>query len=80
MIPEFTRARSQLLLKQPFFGTLCLRLKPIETEDIPTAGTDGKRLLYNPKFFLNMSDQQRVGLLAHEVMPVSYTHLRAHET
>ena len=80
MIPEFTRARSQLLLKQPFFGTLCLRLKPIETEDIPTAGTDGKHLLYNPKFFLNMSDQQRVGLLAHEVMHVVFMHMvRLHE-
>ena len=55
MIPEFTRARAQLLLKQPFFGTLCLRLTPIETEDIPTAGTDGKRLLYNPKFFLSLT-------------------------
>ena len=75
MIPEFTRARAQLLLKQPFFGTLCLRLTPIETEDIPTAGTDGKRLLYNPKFFLNMTDQQRVGLLAHEVMHVVFMHM-----
>ena len=77
---KFTRARSQLLLKQPFFGTLCLRLKPIETEEVPTAGTDGKRLLYNPKFFLSLTDQQRVGLLAHEVMHVVFMHMvRLHE-
>ena len=80
IIPEFTRARSQLLLKQPFFGTLCLRLKPVETEEVPTAGTDGKHLYYNRKFFLNMSDQQRVGLLAHEVMHVVFMHMvRLHE-
>ena len=77
---KFTRARSQLLLKQPFFGTLCLRLKPIETEEVPTAGTDGKRLLYNPKFFLSLTGQQRVGLLAHEVMHVVFMHMvRLHE-
>ena len=55
MIPEFTKARSRLLLDQPFFGTLCLRLKPVETEEIETAATDGKQLLYNPKFFLSLA-------------------------
>ena len=80
MLSEFTRARSQLLLKQPFFGTLCLRLKPVETEDIPTMATDGKQLLYNPKYFLGLTDQQRVGGLAHEVMHVVFMHMvRLHE-
>ena len=75
MIPEFTKARSRLLLDQPFFGTLCLRLTPVETEEIETAATDGKQLLYNPKFFLSLAEPERVGLLAHEVMHVVLLHM-----
>ena len=71
----FTRARSSLLLKQPFFGTLCLRLGAEFTEDIPTAGTNGEKLLINPTFFLKCTAEQRVGLLAHEVMHCVYMHV-----
>ena len=71
----FTRARSSLLLKQPFFGTLCLRLGAEFTEDIPTAGTNGEKLLINPTFFLKQTHEQRVGLLAHEVMHCVYMHV-----
>ena len=71
----FTRARSTLLIMQPFFGTLCLRLGAEFTEDIPTAGTNGEKLLINPTFFLKQSPEQRVGLLAHEVMHCVYMHV-----
>ncbi len=71
----FTRARSSLLLKQPFFGTLCLRLGAEFTEDIETAATNGEKLLINPTFFLKQSAEQRVGLLAHEVMHCVYMHV-----
>ena len=52
-LAEFTKARSQLILVSPFFGTLALRLKPIADESIGTAATDGERIIYNPKWFLN---------------------------
>ena len=71
----FTRARSSLLIMQPFFGTLCLRLGAEFTEDIETAATNGEKLLINPKFFLKQTAEQRVGLLAHEVMHCVYMHV-----
>ena len=46
---KLTRARTQLLLNQPFFGTLCLRLKLVAGE-LPTMATDGRRILYAPAF------------------------------
>jgi len=46
---KLTRARVQLVLLQPFFGTLSLRLKLIP-EDLPTMATDGSRIVYNPAF------------------------------
>ena len=55
-LEEFTKARSQLILVSPFFGTLALRLKPIPDESIPTACTNGEFIKYNPKWFLKLRE------------------------
>ena len=70
----FTKARSRLILDNPFFGTLCLRLKPVETEDMPTGAVDGVHLFYNPKWFGKLRDLERIGFLAHEVMHMVLMH------
>ena len=41
---KLSRARTQLLLNQPFFGALCLRLKLSDR----TGADDGYRWLPNP--------------------------------
>ena len=77
---EYKKARTRLLLDYPFFGTLALRLKPIEDMTIPTASTNGLHLRYNPKWFLSLKELERVGLIAHEVMHVVLMHMtRRHE-
>jgi len=70
----FVKARSRLVLDSPFFGTLCLRLKPVETEDMPTGAVDGVHLFYNPTWFGKLKDLERVGFLAHEVMHMVLMH------
>jgi len=72
---EYTKARSQLILANPFFGTLALRLKPIEDESVGTAATNGEYIKYNPKWFLKLKPQERIGLIAHEVMHVALMHM-----
>ena len=72
---EYTKARSQLILNHPFFGTLALRLKPIQDESIATAATNGECIKYNPKWFLKLREHERIGLLAHEVMHVALMHM-----
>lgn len=71
----YTKARAGLILDQPFFGTLSLRLTPIENPDVSTACTDGKVIMFNPKWFLKLSSIQRIGLIAHEVMHVALLHM-----
>lgn len=71
---QMTRARANLLIEQPFFGTLAIKLKLVETEDIPTAGTDMERLVFNPKFIAKQSSHQTLGLVAHEVMHCVLSH------
>lgn len=71
---QFVRARSRLVLNNPFFGTLCLRLKPVETDQVPTGAVDGVHLFYNPVWFSKLKDLERIGFLAHEVMHMVLMH------
>src|SRR6185312_7259871 len=68
------RARVRLLLSQPFFGALCLRLKLEAAADIPTMATDGQRILFSPEFVLALSPEELEGTLAHEVMHCALGH------
>lgn len=74
MNPLFVKARSRLILDNPFFGTLCLRLKVVEWEQ-ETGATDGVHLFYNPKWFEKLTDMERIGFLAHEVLHVVFLHI-----
>jgi predicted metal-dependent peptidase len=58
---------------QPFFGTLCLRLKLIPG-DLPTMATDGTRIVYNPAFVDHLKPAELEGTLAHEVMHCALGH------
>ncbi len=63
------RARSHLLLDHPFYGTLAMRLKFIETASVKTLSVDGKHVMYNPDFINSLPDNELVkSALAHEVM------------
>ena len=70
---KLTRARVQLLLTQPFFGTLCLRLKLVPG-DLPTMATDGSRIVYNPAFVDELKPAELEGTLAHEVLHCALGH------
>lgn len=72
---KISRARTQLLLEQPFFGTLALKLKMVPNPFIPTACTDGKEMLYNPDWIDGLDMKQLRGLLAHEVMHCGNGHI-----
>jgi predicted metal-dependent peptidase len=64
------KARAQMLMDDPFFGALALKLKLLQMDDTTsTAATDGKRLIFNEKFVTKKCDTMtRKGLTFHEVM------------
>lgn len=74
---ELTEAIAALINKQPFFAVLLIDLLEIvETESVPTAGTDSRYLYVNPKWFVNSckNTAERMFVLAHEVMHVITQH------
>src|SRR5215471_13435243 len=70
---KLTRARTQLLLNQPFFGTLCLRLK-LMTGPVRTMATDGRRILYDAGFANSLPPAELEAVLAHEVLHCALGH------
>jgi predicted metal-dependent peptidase len=68
------KARAGLILQQPFFGSLALRLVVAEDKTIDTACTDGISMLYNPKFIDSLTLDETKGVIAHEVMHCACAH------
>ncbi len=81
---KIIKARAALVMKHPFFGSIVLRLRMVESKEVPTMGTDTVRLLYNPDFVKKLTHDELCAVLAHEVMHVVFMHPlrimhRAHE-
>lgn len=72
---RLTRARVQLLLKHPFFGTLALHLTPVETQSVATAAVDGTHLFFHPEWIATLTDAELLFVTAHEVLHCVLDHL-----
>ena len=69
-----TRARAALILSQPFFGALAMRLKVVEAPQIDTMVVDGVHLFYNREFVESLTFDELTGAIAHEVMHLAAGH------
>ncbi len=70
---KLSQAKVHLLLGQPFFGSLCVRLK-LAPGPVPTMATNGRQIIYNPEFVKSLAPAEIEGVLAHEVMHVALAH------
>lgn len=73
-LDKLTRARIGLILDQPFFGSLALRLQFEEFSAIPTMATDGHKIRYNPDFVDKQKPEHLKTIIAHEVMHCASGH------
>lgn len=71
---KITKARAMLIMKQPFFGSLALRLRTKEVPKLGTAAVDGRTMYYDPDFVSKLTLNQIVGMIAHEVMHCAMLH------
>lgn len=58
-----------------FFSTILFGMKFLWDESCPTAWTTGIKLGFNPRFFLSMSPEERIGVLVHEACHPAYMHI-----
>jgi len=73
------RASKSLILNEPFYGLFLIGLNKKIRKDIPTAGVSkngiGVQLSINPGFFADLNEKQRIGLLKHELLHISFGHI-----
>jgi predicted metal-dependent peptidase len=65
---RLAKAKTSLILEHPFVGTVALNMPFELSEDIPTAATNGKRVVFNPAFISELTDEELKFLVAHECM------------
>ena len=67
-VTKMDKAKAQIVLDHPFFASILLRRKLVETKDIPTLAVDGRgTIYYNPDFTESLTVPQLVWGLCHEV-------------
>lgn len=69
-----SRARAELLLREPFFGHLLMRLRLRADENCVQLWTDGKTLGFHPAFAAALPPDRLLGALAHEVLHLACGH------
>ncbi len=67
--------KRKLLIKYPSFGSILANTEFQKDFDVGTAGTDGKVILYNPKFLNDLSEKEQVFIFAHEVCHIAFDHI-----
>jgi len=77
---KLIRAKVQIQYRNPFFARLSLYLKFKEVKGNELegngAGVDSiGNLYYNAKWVENLTDEQAIGLILHEIMHLSFLHL-----
>jgi predicted metal-dependent peptidase len=65
---RLSKAKTALILEHPFVGNIALNMPFELTEDIPTAATNGEKVMFNPDFCNELSDEELKFLVAHECM------------
>jgi len=68
-------AYSKLGLKEPFIAAVMTRVPRKIDDTVPTAGTDGTVVLFNPDFVDKCTNPELFGLVLHEALHVVLMHM-----
>ena len=67
--------KRKMLVKYPFFGSVVASIDYKENLGIPTAGTDGKTIYYNPEYLDGLGRDEQTFIFAHEVCHIAFNHI-----
>lgn len=71
---KMIRARAKLVIDQPFFGTLALRLTTKPVEGLNGMRTNGRDLEYDPDYIDRQNLEQTTGLIAATILHPAFLH------
>ena len=65
---RLSKGKTALVLEHPFIGNVAMNMPFKLSEDVPTAATNGKQVVFNPEFCESLNDEELKFLIAHECM------------
>lgn len=71
---KVSRGSTRLVVKFPFYGSVCLRVNVKPDASVSTMATDGKSILWSPDWVDTIDQEETVGTLAHEVLHIVLKH------
>lgn len=71
---KLQKAKVRLLMREPFFACLSLRLNYSADQSIKTACTNGKEIRYNPAYIERLNMEELVGVIVHEILHIVMHH------
>lgn len=72
---QLTKARTSLILDEPFFGHLALRLMLVESSHVTTLAVDAKHIYYNARYVAQQSPALTKSIIGHEVLHCVLEHI-----
>ena len=74
IVSKLKNSITMLLVDEPVYGMLLLKMPVIASNEVETIATDGVRLIVNKDFVENLEPKQLVSVLAHEAEHVIRLH------
>lgn len=72
---DIEKIKRKLLVKYDCFGIILANTRFEETNEIDTAETDGKVIYYNKEFINNLSEEEQIFVVAHEICHIAFDHV-----
>jgi predicted metal-dependent peptidase len=77
---SLSKTSKELMLKEPYYGFFLIMLNKLwDGKRVPTAGVSKNGINYqlaiNPEFWESLSEENRLGLLKHELLHIAFGHL-----
>lgn len=73
---DIEKVKKRTLVKYPFFGSIIASTELIESSKVRTAGTDGNKIIYNPKYLSSLSKDEQIFVFAHEICHIAFNHIK----
>ncbi len=74
MSENILKAKSQLIVTQPFFASILMAMPLIEDNTVKTFSTDGDDIRYNAEFLKTLTPSETIFVLAHETLHCVFEH------
>lgn len=74
MLERYDAEITAFTLRHTMLTQILFAIPNVVSREVPTAGTNGRRRVFNPEFMDSLTKAERVGLLVHEVLHDALLH------